>query len=192
MCPFTRACLVQYADRFGFICSLPSRQLARRQQPCDFQLLCSYRCFVAFVYIRHLCSWFACAGAFSGYQLQVLESHQSSKVDVSGTAKAIVGSFQTLGVDFDESQIVKIRDKQRQLTVMDVPQEALSGHAFHTYDLRSPDGSVELVFKHNVVGRTIYAEGTVDAVVFLHKKISEGAEQHVYNMIDVLKEGSLR
>ena len=33
-------------------------------------------------------------GAFSGYGLRVVESHQSSKKDTSGTAKAVVRSFQ--------------------------------------------------------------------------------------------------
>lgn len=47
-------------------------------------------------------------------------------------------------------------------------------------------------FKHNVVQRGIYAEGTVDAVLFLAKKIREGSSQRVFNMIDVLREGALR
>lgn len=34
-------------------------------------------------------------------------------------------------------------------------------------------------FKHNVVERTIYAEGTVDAVLFLAKKAAEGADKKV-------------
>ena len=50
----------------------------------------------------------------------------------------------------------------------------------------------QFVFKHNVVERTIYAEGTVDAVLFLAKKAAERAEKKVYSMVDVLLEGSLR
>lgn len=75
---------------------------------------------------------------------------------------------------------------------MGVPEDNIDGHAFHTYTLTSPDGTVQFVFKHNVVERSIYAEGTVDAVMFLAKKIEEKAEQKVYNMVDVLREGSLR
>jgi len=37
-------------------------------------------------------------GAFGGYRLAVTESHQRSKVDTSGTAKAVVESFRKLGV----------------------------------------------------------------------------------------------
>lgn len=35
----------------------------------------------------------------------------------------------------------------------------------------SPDGSVQLQFQHNVVGREVYAEGTVDACIFLAQKV---------------------
>jgi 4-hydroxy-tetrahydrodipicolinate reductase len=38
-------------------------------------------------------------GAFSGYTLDVVESHQRNKADVSGTAKAVVASLQKLGVE---------------------------------------------------------------------------------------------
>ena len=41
-------------------------------------------------------------GAFSGYNLAVTESHQRTKADTSGTAKAVVGSLQRLGLDFSE------------------------------------------------------------------------------------------
>lgn len=37
--------------------------------------------------------------------VQVFESHQSSKKDTSGTAKAVVASFNKLGLQFDESQV---------------------------------------------------------------------------------------
>lgn len=130
-------------------------------------------------------------GAFSGYDLEAIESHQSSKVDTSGTARDVVASFNKLGIAFDEHKIQRIRDRPRQLD-FGVPEEALTGHAFHTYNLTSADKTVSFVFKHNVVGRSTYAEGTVDAVLFLQKQIAEGAEQKVYNMVDVLKAGALR
>lgn len=41
-------------------------------------------------------------GAFSGYKLDVIESHQRNKADTSGTAKAVVQSFARMGVDFRE------------------------------------------------------------------------------------------
>jgi len=131
-------------------------------------------------------------GAFSGYNLQVVESHQRTKVDTSGTAKAVVQSFQNMGLDFNENQIERVRDKSRQLDMMGVPEEYLDGHAFHTYSLTSPDGTVFFSFTHNVCGRTIYAEGTVDAALFLAKKVRQGSEQRVFSMVDVLREGAMR
>ncbi|XP_059077394.1 probable 4-hydroxy-tetrahydrodipicolinate reductase 1, chloroplastic [Cryptomeria japonica] len=131
-------------------------------------------------------------GAFSGYKLECTESHQSSKVDTSGTAKAIVSCFQRLGVSCDLDQIKKVRDRTEQIEKMGVPENYLGGHAFHTYRLTSPDNTVAFQFQHNVCGRSIYAQGTVDAVLFLAKKVKSNAEKRLYNMIDVLREGNMR
>lgn len=90
-------------------------------------------------------------GAFSGYTLSVTESHQSSKVDTSGTAKAVIQSFQTLGTQMDEKGITMIRDPDIQLK-LGVPKDALTGHAYHTYHLSSPDKTVSFEFQHNVAG----------------------------------------
>jgi dihydrodipicolinate reductase len=45
-------------------------------------------------------------GVFSGYKLEVVESHQRNKADTSGTAKAVVASFQQMGIQaFKEVRI---------------------------------------------------------------------------------------
>jgi 4-hydroxy-tetrahydrodipicolinate reductase len=77
------------------------------------------------------------------------------------------------------------------LQAFGVPEEHLRGHAFHTYSLKSDDGTVEFQFRHNVCGRRMYADGTADAVEFLAKQIRAGADRKVYNMIDVLKMGGI-
>lgn len=91
-----------------------------------------------------------------------------------------------------QSRIKKVREKGAQLDEMHVPENALDGHAFHTYTLTSPDDSVSFQFQHNVCGRQIYAEGTVDAALFLSKQIKGQTEQRIFNMIDVLKAGAMR
>ena len=130
--------------------------------------------------------------AFSGYELEVIESHQKTKADTSGTAKAVIESLKKLSDDdFDvETDVEMLRDDESSLD-FGVPEEGLRGHAFHTYTLTSPDGSVQFALQHNVVGRNIYAEGTADAVRFLAKKIAAGAEAKVYTMVNVLEEGAL-
>lgn len=131
-------------------------------------------------------------GAFSGYHLEVLESHQAGKLDTSGTAKDVIACFEKLGVSYDMNRIVKIRDPEQQLEMVGVPEEHIQGHAFHLYHLTSPDDSVSFEFQHNVCGRSIYAEGTIDAAIFLHRKVQSKDSKRIYNMDDVLREGFMR
>jgi 4-hydroxy-tetrahydrodipicolinate reductase len=129
--------------------------------------------------------------AFAGYKLTVTESHQKTKADTSGTAKAVIASIKKLSDDdFHDDDITMLRDDESSLN-FGVPKDALNGHAFHTYTLTSPDGSVEFELKHNVAGRTVYAEGTADAVAFLARKIQTEKQGKIFTMINVLEEGAL-
>lgn len=57
--------------------------------------------------------------------------------------------------------------------------------------------SVAFELKHNVCGRRVYADGTVDAVVFVHRLNTDAAfaeavrgeqiNKRLFNMIDVLE-----
>ncbi|CAL5337050.1 unnamed protein product [Camellia sinensis] len=107
---------------------------------------------------------------FPGYFLEAMESYQASKLDTSGTAEAIVGSFKKLGVSFELDKIQRIRDPKQQMEIVGVPEEHLSHHAFHLYHLTSPDQT------------SMSAEGTVQSK----------AEKRIYNMTDVLREGNMR
>ncbi len=128
-------------------------------------------------------------GLFDGYSLTIEESHQKGKADTSGTAKAMVGYFNALGAPFDGADIQKERDPNIQTEKWGVPEEYLGGHGWHTYTLRSKDDTVLFRFTHNVNGRDVYGQGTVDAVLFLDEKIKAGAKGRVFSMIDVLKKG---
>ncbi|MBA4369117.1 MAG: dihydrodipicolinate reductase [Desulfobacterium sp.] len=124
---------------------------------------------------------------FKGYSLELHESHQKGKADTSGTAKAMVRYFNELGIPFSNEEIIQERDPENQKNRWGIPEEYLSGHAWHTYTLTSADQTVNFVFKHNVNGREIYSSGTFDAVVFLSKQIKNGERGRVFTMIDVLK-----
>jgi 4-hydroxy-tetrahydrodipicolinate reductase len=132
--------------------------------------------------------------AFAGYQLNVRESHQKTKADTSGTAKAVIESIKVLtnNPNYEaDRDVILIRNDEESIA-FGVPPDALSGHAFHTYTLTSPDGTVQFQLQHNVVGRSVYAEGTADAVKFLATKILEGDDQpKTYSMVDVLQAGAL-
>ena len=126
-------------------------------------------------------------GLFKGYSLEVAESHQNGKADTSGTAKAMVGYFNKLGIDFDVKDIQMIRDPEVQEKEWKIPRQYLTGHGWHTYTLKAADGSALFEFKHNINGRDIYVSGTFDAVLFLKDKL-DGPDnpKRLYTMIDVL------
>ena len=126
---------------------------------------------------------------FKGYVLEIKESHQKGKADTSGTAKAMVRYFNQMGLRFSEEDIMKEREPEIQASRWGIPQKYLAGHGWHTYTLTSEDKTVRFEFTHNVNGRDIYARGTLDAVLFLEARVSEGAQGIVYTMIDVLKNG---
>jgi 4-hydroxy-tetrahydrodipicolinate reductase len=112
--------------------------------------------------------------AFAGYTLEVTESHQKTKADTSGTAKAVIESLNILtDSKFKEKDVKMIRNDEESIA-FGVPENALKGHAFHTYTLTSPDKSVQFELKHNVAGRTVYAEGTAGTFrkrsLLLHRK----------------------
>ena len=124
---------------------------------------------------------------FKGYSLEIKESHQKGKADTSGTAKAMVRYFTILGLAFAENDIIKERDPDIQKTVWGIPESYLEGHGWHTYSLDSEDKTVRFEFTHNVNGRDVYAQGTLDALIYLDKKVAEGVQGQVFSMIDVLK-----
>ncbi len=126
-------------------------------------------------------------GVFNGYNLEIKESHQKGKADTSGTAKAMIGYFNDLGVPFEKEDIAMERDPDIQRTQWGIPEDYLGGHGWHTYSLRSEDNTVSFQFTHNVNGRDIYARGTLDAVRYLAKKIEQGEKGRTFTMIDVLK-----
>lgn len=125
---------------------------------------------------------------FKGYTLQIKESHQEGKADTSGTAKAMVKYFNELGTPFSENDIFKERKPEIQSTVWGIPEAYLAGHGWHSYSLVSDDQTVRFEFSHNVNGREVYGKGTLDALLYLSKKITGGAKGKVYTMIEVLKE----
>jgi 4-hydroxy-tetrahydrodipicolinate reductase len=126
-------------------------------------------------------------GLFNGYSITVRESHQKGKADTSGTARAMVGYFNRLGLKCSTEDIEKERDPQRQVKEWGIPEEHLAGHGWHTYTLTSDDQTVKFQFTHNVNGREIYAGGTIDAVLFLHQHVQQGVKGKVFSMMDVLK-----
>lgn len=126
-------------------------------------------------------------GVFRGYGLSVRESHQKGKADTSGTAKSLISLLQELGASFNPDNLSMCRNPDEQLEKWGIPREYLTGHAFHTYDMTSLDRTAHFRIEHNILGRRIYAEGTLAAIRFLHGRRDMPLPGRVYDMIDVLK-----
>lgn len=118
--------------------------------------------------------------ALEGFSLKIVESHQKGKADTSGTAKAMVKSFNDLGIPFTLDQIQMIREPDFQREILGIPEEHLLGHGWHRYLLISQDKSMTLEFTHNVNGRQPYTEGTLKALAFLDKKVRAGSKGEVF------------
>ncbi len=126
-------------------------------------------------------------GLFADFKMTVRESHQQGKADTSGTAKAIVACCRKLGLDFDPADICKERDPQIQRHQWRIPEAYIDGHGWHTYSFESPDKTALFEITHNINGREIYIQGTLDAIDFLLRQIDQGMHGRVFTMIDVIK-----
>jgi 4-hydroxy-tetrahydrodipicolinate reductase len=145
-----------------------------------------------------------CPDVLDGYRLLIQESHQSVKLDFSGTAISLLPRLKKLGMGEDVERIEQSikektfnhekkldpaarmeREPLFQQTNLGVPKEYLKGHAFHTYTMLSPDGMVKLEFTHNVLGRSVYVDGALRAIRFLTKH--KGEKGKVFSMVDVLR-----
>jgi len=124
-------------------------------------------------------------GALDGFKLTIEESHQAAKVDVSGTAVSLLGFFAALGMPLKKEDIIMVRDSQVQKEGLGIPDQHLGGHGYHDYEMFSSDGTVNLGFKHNVLGRNVYVDGTMKAIKFLAGH--PNAQGRVFTMVDVLK-----
>lgn len=124
-------------------------------------------------------------GALESYKLSITESHQKTKKDVSGTAKAFVNFFEAMGIRPEDIQIESIRDEAEQ-RALGVPEENLKGHGYHWYNVQSAAGDVALSLSHNINGRRVYAEGTLRAAEFLAQKVADGSKGEVFSMEDVM------
>jgi hypothetical protein len=87
-------------------------------------------------------------GMFAGnYLLSINESHQKTKLDVSGTARKFVPHFNRLGISFEERQIVSYRSESDYLA-LGIPSLFHGAHGYHHYTISSDtsDGSTLKLF----------------------------------------------
>lgn len=120
-----------------------------------------------------------CGDLFKGYPIEVMESHQAAKRSAPGTAIAIA---QSLGLSANE--VVSVRDTEKQLTTLGIPEEHLGRHAFHRISIK--DAICGISFETRVYGESPYADGVsriVSAVV------SRQLEKRLYVIDEFIERG---
>ena len=125
-------------------------------------------------------------GALDGYSLKITESHQAGKEGVSGTAMAFEKLWNEIGAVSDEDGILSVRNRLFQKRIFEIREEHLDGHGYHEHALDSPNRDVHLALVHNIDGRNVYVDGTIQAIRFMAYKL--GVKGKVFSMVDVLKE----
>ncbi len=123
-----------------------------------------------------------------GWTLKIKESHQAKKKDPSGTGMAFAKLLIEMGAMIDVTdpkQFDSVRDREGSLK-MNVTEEFLDGHGFHTYFLTDPTGTLSINLEHNVLGREAYGPNVVRCVHFLHQKMLKG-ETGLFGVDDVIR-----
>lgn len=118
--------------------------------------------------------------------IEITESHQKTKKDVSDTAIAFRAQFERYGV-VPNGTITSIRDTEAQEALGILSPD--SGHAYHWVAVKNPAGEVIYQFNTAVQGRSSYVEGTLMAARFLYRQIADGARGQVFSMRDVMEGG---
>lgn len=89
---------------------------------------------------------------FADYRINLIESHQAEKKSTPGTAVTIAHS---VGLSADD--VISVRDREKQMTLLQVPLEHLGRHAVHSMIIE--DGVCRLLFETRIYGSSPYADG---------------------------------
>jgi len=122
-----------------------------------------------------------CGPMFSGYQVQLTESHQASKTSVPGTA---VDMAQSLGLQ--AADIVSVRDVAVQRAQLQIPEAALGRHAYHRVQI--DDGACSIQLETRVTGDAPYAQGVAQIVAAV---AAHDLQDRVYPVMDFIGQGWL-
>jgi hypothetical protein len=109
--------------------------------------------------------------------IEIRESHQHTKGDTSAVARMLAKIL-----DFPESRIQKIRDREYQEKVLKIPPEHLDGHAFHEVTA-TIQGIKHALFGSRVYGREPYVIALFNLVMSLVE--DSKLEPGLYSVLDL-------
>ena len=115
--------------------------------------------------------------------IEIVESHQKNKKDISGTARHMKEHFRSLGIE--NISIESIRDIDDQLK-RGVPREHLSQHAWHKFTFKNRKTGEIKIEEYKINGKDEYIEGTLRCIDFLWNKSDEYPKGTILSMEDVI------
>mgnify|MGYP001805974418 CR=1 FL=1 len=114
------------------------------------------------------------------YSLEVVESHQKSKIDVSGTALKMTPKIRRLGIKFDDANIVSLRSEE-DYSRIGIPMDFWGAHAFHKYTISSDieqDMRLRIFFS---VAEDFFSENSLFNNLGYHEEIYGRLSSSEYN-----------
>lgn len=118
-------------------------------------------------------------GLFTSYHINLVESHQAEKRSAPGTAIALAHS-----VGLSAEEIISVRDREKQLTVLHIPPEHLGRHAFHSIVIE--DDACRVLFETRVYGSSPYANGVSKIVT---AATTRNLENKIYAIDEFVENG---
>jgi len=125
-------------------------------------------------------SMLARSGAtFSGYRIELTESHQAGKTSMPGTA---VSMAQALGLK--TSDVLSVRDRQTQATKLHIPVAHLGRHAYHQIVIE--DDVCRVTMETRVYGASPYADGVKRILGAIRSNV---LERRLYEINEFVEKG---
>jgi len=131
--------------------------------------------------LKFMCMLERSGEIFKRCEIQITESHQSSKNSVPGTAVQIAHS---LGIA--EQAVVSVRDSAQQASEFHIPDEHLARHAFHRITIQ--DGPCSISMETRVYGDAPYASGVQQIIATVGRRT---LEPRVYAITEFIENGWL-
>jgi dihydrodipicolinate reductase len=113
---------------------------------------------------------------FSKDKISIIESHQSAKKSVPGTAHNIADSL-----NFPPTKITSIRDAEQQLNEVGIPAEYLNKHAYHKIIIE--DGPDQVIIETKVLGHDSYVNGVKKII---NAVLENSFEKRKYNVLELI------
>ncbi|MBV4357191.1 dihydrodipicolinate reductase C-terminal domain-containing protein [Pinibacter aurantiacus] len=114
---------------------------------------------------------------FSKNNISIIESHQSAKKSVPGTAYNLAHSL-----NFPSAEIKSIREAGTQLNEVGIPAEYLDKHAYHKIIIE--DGPDQVIIETKVLGHDSYVNGVKKIINAVLENSFERRKYDVLELID--------